>query len=163
MLALGTFDEIPPIAIAILGGFLQQLFGPKNMLMVSAVPSILSWSLLALAPDSVLSLLVSRACAGLAYGLIIGNIFLPNVVISKFLGSFKMIEVCLVLYFENIMKNLLSQLACKGSGSILTFLGLLSFLSVLGINGVAMIFAAVPSLGLIGLLLTKESSVFQAK
>ena len=70
MFTSGTFDEIPPIAIAILGGFLQQLFGPKNMLIVSAVPSILSWVLLALAPDSVLSLLVSRACAGLAYGLI---------------------------------------------------------------------------------------------
>ena len=69
MLALGTFDEIPPIAIAILGGFLQQLFGPKNMLMVSAVPSILSWVLLALAPDSVLSLLVSRACAGSLLGI----------------------------------------------------------------------------------------------
>ena len=61
------------------------------------------------------------------------------------------------------MENLVSQLASKGSGSILTFLGLLSFLSVLGINGVAMIFAAVPSLGLIGLLLIKESSVFQAR
>ena len=66
MFTSGTFDEIPPIAIAILGGFLQQLFGPKNMLIVSAVPSILSWVLLGLAPDSVLSLLVSRACAGLA-------------------------------------------------------------------------------------------------
>ena len=76
MLTLGTFDEIRPIAIAILGGVLQQLFGPKKMLMVSAVPSILSWVLIVLAPDSVLSLLLSRACAGLAYGLIIGNVWL---------------------------------------------------------------------------------------
>ena len=95
MVVLGTFDEIPPIVIAILGGFLQQLFGPKRMLIVSAVPSIISWVLPALAPDSVLSLLLSRACAGLAYGLIIGNIFLPNTVSSKYLGSFKMIEVVL--------------------------------------------------------------------
>ena len=55
------------------------------------------------------------------------------------------------------------QLAYKGSGSILTFLGLLSLRSIIGINGVAIIFAAMPSLGLIGLLLTKESKVSQAK
>ena len=95
---LGTFDEIPPIVMALLGGFLQQMFGPKKMLILSALPGILSWLLIVLASESVTSLLLSRACAGVAYGLLIGNVYLPNTVSNKNLGSFKMIEVCFNIF-----------------------------------------------------------------
>ena len=43
-----------------MGGFLQQMYGPKRILMVSAVPSILSWFLVALGSSSISILLMSR-------------------------------------------------------------------------------------------------------
>ena len=93
----GTFDEIPPIFIAILGGVFQQIVGPKKMLLVSAVASILSWMFIVVSTRSTICLLMSRACAGFAQALLIGNVYLAGVVRHKFLGPFKMIEVVLLL------------------------------------------------------------------
>ena len=70
---IGTAQDIPPIIFAVAGGFLQQRFGPKRLLISSAVPSILSWLVVAVWPNSFSSLLSSRLLAGLANGLLTGN------------------------------------------------------------------------------------------
>ena len=90
---LGTFQDIPPIIVAVLGGFLQQLFGPRKLLIVSTIPSIFSWVFVALNPSSITFLLLSRVSAGLANGLLSGNVYLSNIASPKYIGSFKMVEV----------------------------------------------------------------------
>ena len=90
---IGTFQDIPPIIVAVLGGFLQQLFGPRKLLIVSTIPSIFSWVFVALYPSSITCLLLSRVCAGLANGLLSGNVYMSNIASPKFIGSFKMVEV----------------------------------------------------------------------
>ena len=96
--AIGTFQDIPPVIMAILGGFLQQLFGPKKLLIASAVPNIFSWILVALNPSSITFLLLSRVAAGLASGLLSGNVYLSNISSPKYIGSFKMIEVLIMKF-----------------------------------------------------------------
>ena len=86
-------DEIPVTCTAVVGGFLQQVSSPKQMLILSSIPSIFSWLLLFFGSNSILCLLLSRACAGLAAGLLLGNVYLPSVASFKFLGPFKMMEV----------------------------------------------------------------------
>ena len=90
---IGTFQDIPPIIVAVLGGFLQQLFGPKKLLIASTIPSICSWVFVALYPSSITCLLLSRVSAGLASGLLSGNVYMSNIASPKFIGSFKMVEV----------------------------------------------------------------------
>ena len=70
---IGITQDIPPIIFAVAGGFLQQRFGPKKLLISSAVPSILSWVVVALWPNSYIAILSSRLLAGLANGLLTGN------------------------------------------------------------------------------------------
>lgn len=90
---IGTFQDIPPIVVSIIGGFLQQMFGPHKILIVSAIPSILSWILVVLGPSSIPCLLLSRICAGLAFGLLTGNIYLVQMASNSNIGSLKMVEV----------------------------------------------------------------------
>ena len=90
---IGTFQDIPPIIIAVLGGFLQQMFGPRNLLIVSAVPSIVSWVLLAANPLSFPCILLSRLMTGFSNGLLTGNVYLANIASSGNISSLKMIEV----------------------------------------------------------------------
>ena len=90
---IGTFQDIPPILVAVLGGFLQQLFGPRKLLIVSAVPSLLSWLLVAAAPFSFTAILVSRLMAGFSNGLLTGNVYLVNIASTNNIPSLKMLEV----------------------------------------------------------------------
>ena len=152
MITLGIIDEIPQIVIAIVGGFLQQVSSPKQILIVSSIPQILSWVLLFVGPSSVPCLLMSRACAGLGIGLISANVYLPSVASYKFLGPFKMIEVGVWRYSR--LSDCFIQNACWGVGSILYTLALLVLHSSIGIHGVALLFAIIPTLGMIGLFLT---------
>ena len=69
------------------------MFGPKKILLIAAISSVLSWLFVVVASSSFYCLLLSRACAGFSSGLLIGNVYLAGVVRQKFLGSFKMIEV----------------------------------------------------------------------
>ena len=85
--------------MAVFGGILQQLYGAKKLLIVSAIPSFISWILIATSPDSVPALLLSRFSAGIASGLLIGNIYVQNAASVHFFGPFKMIEVS-VLSFQ---------------------------------------------------------------
>ena len=70
---IGIAQDIPPIIFALAGGFLQQRFGPKKLLISSAVPSILSWVVVGLWADSFIAILSSRLLAGLSNGLLTGN------------------------------------------------------------------------------------------
>ena len=70
---IGIIQEIPPIIFAVAGGFLQQRFGPKKLLISSAVPSILSWVVVGLWANSFIAILSSRLLAGLSNGLLTGN------------------------------------------------------------------------------------------
>ena len=70
---IGIAQDIPPIIFAVAGGFLQQRFGPKKLLISSAVPSILSWVVVGLWANSFVAILSSRLLAGLANGLLTGN------------------------------------------------------------------------------------------
>ena len=70
---IGIAQDIPPIIFALAGGFLQQRFGPKKLLISSAVPSILSWVVVGLWANSFVAILSSRLLAGLANGLLTGN------------------------------------------------------------------------------------------
>ena len=90
---IGTFQDIPPILVAVLGGFLQQLFGPRKLLIVSAVPSLLSWLLVAAAPLSFTAILTSRLMAGFSNGLLTGNVYLVNIASTNNIPSLKMLEV----------------------------------------------------------------------
>ena len=90
---IGTFQDIPPILVAVLGGFLQQLFGPRKLLIVSAVPSLVSWLLVAAAPLSFTAILASRLMAGFSNGLLTGNVYLVNIASTNNIPSLKMIEV----------------------------------------------------------------------
>ena len=80
---IGTFQDIPPILVAVLGGFLQQMFGPRKLLIVSAVPSLVSWLLVAAAPLSFTAILTSRLMAGFSNGLLTGNVYLVNIASTK--------------------------------------------------------------------------------
>ena len=90
---IGTFQDIPPILVAVIGGFLQQMFGPRKLLIVSAVPSILSWVLVASDPTSFPCILLSRLMAGFSNGLLTGSVYLANIASSSNIPSLKMIEV----------------------------------------------------------------------
>ena len=76
-----------------LGGFLQQVFGPKKILIASGISGILSWIIVIIQPSSIHFLLGSRLLAGLSNGLLTGNVYMADVAPSKYISSFKAIEV----------------------------------------------------------------------
>ena len=86
---LGTFEDYGPIFVAVLGGFLQQLFGPKKILIAAGVPGFVSWLLVVGNPDSVYCLLGSRLLAGFSNGLLTGNVYMADVAPSKYISFFK--------------------------------------------------------------------------
>ena len=92
-LYLGTFEDYGPILVAVLGGFLQQLFGPKNILIAAGIPSFISWLLVAVKPNSVYFLLGSRLLAGFSNGLLTGNVYMADVAPSNYISSFGSIVV----------------------------------------------------------------------
>ena len=55
-----TLEDVPPLVFATLGGFLQQLFGARRLLQVSAVPAVLTWAVLVANPNSLSCILASR-------------------------------------------------------------------------------------------------------
>ena len=70
-----------------------QMFGPRRILQVSAVPGLASWLLVALGSASLAALLMSRIMAGLSFGLLSGNVFLVHTASGDNLASLKMVEV----------------------------------------------------------------------
>ena len=90
---IGTFEDYGPIVVAVMGGFLQQLFGPKKILIAAGIPGFVSWLLVATNPQSVHFLLGSRLLAGLSNGLLTGKVYMADVAPSKYISSFKSLEV----------------------------------------------------------------------
>ena len=84
--------------MAVLGGFLQQLFGPKKILIALGIIGFLSWLLVVFNPGSLYCLLGSRLLAGFSNGLLAGNVYMADMAPSKFIASFKSIEVDFNLY-----------------------------------------------------------------
>ena len=91
---IGISQDIPPIIVAVLAGFLQQVLGARMLLIISAVPSILSWLVVAsLPPHSLPAILISRTLTGLASGLLTGNSYLADMANNNNRSSLKMVEV----------------------------------------------------------------------
>ena len=86
-------EDYAPVIVAVLGGFLQQLFGPKKILIAAGIPGLISWLLVAIKPSSIHFLLASRFLAGFSNGLLTGNVYMADVAPSKYISSFKSIEV----------------------------------------------------------------------
>ena len=94
---IGISQDIPPIIVAVLAGLLQQIFGARMLLIVSAVPSLLSWLVVAVSsPRSLVPILLSRMFAGLASGLLTGNSYLADLASDNNRSSLKMVEVSAV-------------------------------------------------------------------
>ena len=141
-----------------------MILGPKKMLIVSAISGILSWILIAVQPNSVLCLLMSRLCTGLGNGILLSNVYLANVSSSNFLGSFKMIEVGIHLMSERSNSTFtFFQLGSKGLGAVCIFIALHFLDDIIGLQGVSYIFVAFPALALFGLFFSRESLVFKEK
>ena len=60
LLTPAVLEDVPPMALASLGGIFQQLFGPRKLLVASAIPSLLSWVAIIARPTSIPCLLSSR-------------------------------------------------------------------------------------------------------
>ena len=95
---LGTFEDYAPIVVAVLGGFLQSLFGPKKILIAAGFAGFLSWLLMITNPDSIPLLLVSRLLAGLSNGFLTVSVYMPDIAPEEYVPSLKQIEV--ETYFE---------------------------------------------------------------
>ena len=89
----GTLDLIGPIFISTLGGFVQQLVGPKKMLIANGIASVAAWIFIILGSNNITCMLLNRLAGGIGIGILMGNVFLPDTATPKFLASFKMIEV----------------------------------------------------------------------
>ena len=91
---IGISQDIPPIIVAVLAGFLQQTLGARKLLIISAVPSVLSWVVMtAWSPTSLVAITTSRSLAGLASGLLTGNTYLADLANNNNRSSLKMVEV----------------------------------------------------------------------
>ena len=102
---IGISQDIPPIMVAILAGFLQQILGARMLLIISAVPSLLSWLVVALlTPKSFPAILTSRLLAGLASGPLTGNSYLADLANNNNRSSLKMVEVSVSLFTKYVIK-----------------------------------------------------------
>ena len=69
--------------IAVFGGFLQQMIGPRRMLILATLPNILSWALIAFLSENVEALILSRVLAGASIGLMASNVYIADVASTK--------------------------------------------------------------------------------
>jgi len=143
---LGTLDLIGPIFISTLGGFVQQLVGPKKMLIANGTACVAAWLFIILGTENITCMLLNRLAGGIGIGILMGNVYLPDTATPRFLASFKMIEFVSMQF-----------------GCILMFLVLMFFVPIIGIKWVAAIFLAFPAVGLLGIIISKESPVFLAR
>merc|ERR1711953_191824 len=80
---IGTSEDYAQIIIAVFGGFLQQLIGPRRMLVLATIPNIASWTFLFFASDQVAGLILSRLLAGVSIGLMASNVYIADVASTK--------------------------------------------------------------------------------
>merc|ERR1712213_16197 len=80
---IGTSEDYAQIIIAVFGGFLQQLIGPRRMLVLATIPNIASWTILFFASHQVAGLILSRLLAGASIGLMASNVYIADVASTK--------------------------------------------------------------------------------
>ena len=61
----------------------------RRVLVAAAVPALLSWLAVLLQPNNLTALLASRLLAGLANGLLTGNVYMADVAPSKHISCLK--------------------------------------------------------------------------
>ena len=157
---IGTFEDYAPMVVAVLGGLLQSLFGPKKILIASAVPGFLSWLLLIINPDSIILLLSSRLLAGLSNGLLTVSVYMPDIAPKESVPSLKQIEVG--FSFQPASFYYYFQAASRSLGAMLTFVISLVFYRF-GFRFVAIASAALPCVGLVGVLFIQESPEYEER
>merc|ERR1712012_487711 len=76
---IGTSEDYVQIIIAVFGGFLQQMIGPRRMLVLATIPNIASWIIIFFASHQVAGLILSRLLAGASIGLMASNVYIADV------------------------------------------------------------------------------------
>jgi len=79
----GTSEDYVQIIIAVFGGFLQQMIGPRRMLVLATIPNIASWIIIFFASNQVAGLILSRLLAGASIGLMASNVYIADVASTK--------------------------------------------------------------------------------
>jgi len=80
---IGTSEDYVQIIIAVFGGFLQQMIGPRRMLVLATIPNIASWIIILFASHQVAGLILSRLLAGASIGLMASNVYIADVASTK--------------------------------------------------------------------------------
>jgi len=80
---IGTSEDYVQIIIAVFGGFLQQMIGPRRMLVLATIPNIASWIIIFFASHQVAGLILSRLLAGASIGLMASNVYIADVASTK--------------------------------------------------------------------------------
>jgi len=80
---IGTSEDYVQIIIAVFGGFLQQMIGPRRMLVLATIPNIASWIIIFFASNQVAGLILSRLLAGASIGLMASNVYIADVASTK--------------------------------------------------------------------------------
>merc|ERR1711953_905959 len=80
---IGTSEDYVQIIIAVFGGFLQQMIGPRRMLVLATIPNIASWVIIFFASHQVAGLILSRLLAGASIGLMASNVYIADVASTK--------------------------------------------------------------------------------
>ena len=110
------------MVLAFLGGFLQQLLGPRKMLLAAGLPGLLSWLVVVVpaalkvsSSHTVPFLLMSRCfskhffartlriLAGLSNSFLTGNVYMADTAPNHLVASFKQIEVTLIFSSQTFM------------------------------------------------------------
>ena len=125
------------MVLAFLGGFLQQLLGPRKMLLAAGLPGLLSWLVVVVpaalkvsSSHTVPFLLISRCTfctfqsfifsklyfartlrilAGLSNSFLTGNVYMADTAPNHLVASFKQIEVTLIFSSQTFMLDLRQQ------------------------------------------------------
>merc|ERR1712130_713258 len=80
---IGTSEDYAQIIIAVFGGFLRQLIGPRRMLVLATIPNIASWTIIFFASTQVAGLILSRLLAGASIGLMASSVYIADVASTK--------------------------------------------------------------------------------
>ena len=111
----GTSEDYAQIMIAVFGGFLQQLIGPRNMLLLATLPNLLSWALVGLGSRHLPALILSRVSAGVSLGLIASNVYIADVVSAPnlvFFNYMRQVFTCLGAILMYALVIIINKVNC---------------------------------------------------
>ena len=102
-----SMENVVTPVICILSGYLQQKFGPKNILLISCLPYCLAWILAAVAPQvsaHVGALYASRLLVGISHAFVTTTVFTVEISSRDMRGTYSLWEAvlrscgCLAVY-----------------------------------------------------------------